>query len=124
MTLKKIVEHIEKCGFKDEVGHNIENHISFIELKRLAKMYPVLLGDELEVDVEGKIAGVRTSVKKKGRVLSLTLSSSERHTIVNAKVTEKIPSPYNFAEPHFATISIHAISGELKKDENVTSKGK
>jgi hypothetical protein len=36
-SLKEIVAQLEKCKFKDELGHNIENNLAFIALKEHSK---------------------------------------------------------------------------------------
>ena len=35
--IKNIVEQLEKCNFKDEVGNPLENNIAFIVLKTMQK---------------------------------------------------------------------------------------
>lgn len=35
MELNEIIEQLEKCAFRDEIGHPIENNTAFVELKRM-----------------------------------------------------------------------------------------
>jgi hypothetical protein len=37
MTLTEIVEQLELCKFRDEIGHPLENNVAFIELKKKAE---------------------------------------------------------------------------------------
>ncbi len=70
-NIKEALEQLEKCVFKDEIHNPLENNTAFIYLKELSKKFPILIGDEVEVEVFGEIAGIRTSVKKKGTVLKM-----------------------------------------------------
>ena len=41
-TLQQIVEQLELCGFKDEVGHELKMNKAFISLKEKAEQSPML----------------------------------------------------------------------------------
>ena len=76
-NLKEALEQLEKCKFVDEIGHPIENNTAFEYLKMLADKFPMLVGDEVEVEVFGEIAGVKTSVKKTGTVLKMERTTGQ-----------------------------------------------
>ncbi len=67
-NIAEAMEQLEKCKFVDEIGHPIENNTAFIYLKKIAQKNPILIGDEIEVEVFGEIAEVKTSIKRKGFV--------------------------------------------------------
>ena len=70
-NISEALEQLQKCNFEDGIGHPLENNTAFIYLKELSEKFPMLVGDKVEVEVFGEIAGVRTSVKKTGTVLKM-----------------------------------------------------
>lgn len=79
-NIAQALEQLEKCKFVDEIGHPIENNTAFIYLKELSEKFPMFIGDKVEVEVFGEIAGVKTSVKKIGTVLRVEKTKGQLPT--------------------------------------------
>ena len=84
-NIKEALEQLEKCKFTDEIGHPLENNTAFIYLKELGEKFPMLIGDEVEVEVFGEIAGIKTSVKQTGKVNKMVYSCEQPDGNTSAK---------------------------------------